>query len=407
LNPEFFIANRILKGDKTVEAISRPIVKIAILGIALGIAIMILAVSIVTGFKTQIRDKVIGFGSHIQIHHYDTHNYFEPNPINKNQDFLPKLKQNPEINHIQMYAIKPGIIKTKEEIEGVLVKGVGPEFKWDFFRDKLTAGEIPVITDTAISSNVVISQGLATKLKLNAGDDLIMYFIQHPARMRKFSISGIYQTGLEEFDKLYVIADIQHVQRLNDWDENFISGFEIFINDYNKLDEVADFVSLETEFDLNAQTIRELHPQIFDWLDLQDVNVKIILILMILVAGINMIATLLVLILERTNTIGIFKSLGMQNFSIQKIFLYKAAYIIGNGILWGNFFGLLLCFVQLKFEVFKLDEANYYISSVPINLDVLSILAINIGTLVICILMLLIPSYIISRIDPVKAIRFS
>ena len=225
--------------------------------------------------------------------------------------------------------------------------------------------------------------------------------------MRKFEITGIYQTGLEEFDKLYVIADIAHIQKLNDWDENQVGGFEILINDYKELEEMTELVRNEIPFDLYAENIREITPQIFDWLDLQDVNVKIILILMILVAGINMIATLLILILERTGTIGILKSLGMKDRNIQKIFLYNAIYIIGRGMFWGNLAGLLLCFIQYKFKIFKLDEANYYLSAIPIDINIWSLLLLNAGTLFICVCMLILPSYIISRITPVKVLRFN
>lgn len=407
MNTSLFIANKIIKGDNQTSQLSKPIIKIAILGIALGIAVMLLAIAIVTGFKSQIRDKVIGFGSHIQILHYDTHNFLEPSPINKNQDFIPLIKNKDAIKHIQVYATKPGIIKTDEDIEGVLLKGIGPDFDWSFFNEKIIEGSSFSVTDTATTNDIIISKKIAAKLKLKVGDNLLMYFIEQPPRARKFKITGIYQTGLEEFDKLYVISDIKHVQKLNNWDESYISGFEIFINDYDNLDHVAEDINEVIGYDLNAQTIREMNPQIFDWLDLQDINVKIILTLMVLVAGINMIATLLILILEKTGTIGILKALGMRNFSIQKIFLLNAIYIIGKGLLWGNIFGLGLCFLQYHFNIVKLDEANYYLSSVPIHLEWIHVILLNLGTLAICIFMLLAPSYIISRITPVKAIRFS
>ena len=368
---------------------------------------MLLAIAIVTGFKSQIRDKVIGFGSHIQILHYDTHNFLEPNPIDKNQDFIPLLKEHPDIKHIQMYAIKPGIIKTGEDIEGVLLKGIGPDFDWSFFNEKIINGSSFNVTDSATTNDIIISKKIATKLKLSVGDNLLMYFIEQPPRVRKLKIAGIYQTGLEEFDKLYVISDIKHVQKLNNWDKNYISGMEIFIHDYDDLNTIAEGINEEIGYDLNAQTIREMNPQIFDWLDLQDINVKIILTLMILVAGINMIATLLILILEKTTTIGILKALGMRNFCIQKVFLFNAIYIVGKGLFWGNLIGLGLCFLQYKFNIVKLDEANYYLSSVPIHLEWIHVVLLNAGTLVICVIMLLFPSYIISRITPVKAIRFS
>jgi len=407
LNPEFFIASRIIKGDKKNQNISKPIVKIAIFGIALGLAVMIIAIAIVIGFKQQIRNKVVGFSAPILIQNFDSNNSLEPIPIDKNQPFLSVLKGMQGINHIQTYTIKTGIIKTSEEMEGVVVKGIGKDFDWNFFNDKLIEGKIISLSDTAKSNEIIVSKKIAEKLKLKLGDDLLMYFIQQPPRMRKFTIVGIYQTGLEQFDERFVLADIAHIQKLNDWTENQIAGFEISLNNYDDMDDIAEQIQNEIPFDLRAKTIREANPQIFDWLDLQDVNVQIILILMVLVSGINMIATLLILILEKTNTIGILKTLGMQNFSIQKIFLFNAAYIIGRGMFWGNLIGLSLCFIQLKFGIFKLNEANYYLSQIPINLNLWWILLLNIGILFICVLMLVIPSYIISKISPVKAIRFN
>ena len=407
MNPEFFIASRIIKGDKKNQNISKPIVKIAIFGIALGLAVMIIAIAIVIGFKQQIRNKVVGFSAPILIQNFDSNNSLEPIPIDKNQPFLSVLKGMQGINHIQTYTIKTGIIKTSEEMEGVVVKGIGKDFDWNFFNDKLIEGKIISLSDTAKSNEIIVSKKIAEKLKLKLGDDLLMYFIQQPPRMRKFTIVGIYQTGLEQFDERFVLADIAHIQKLNDWTENQIAGFEISLNNYDDMDDIAEQIQNEIPFDLRAKTIREANPQIFDWLDLQDVNVQIILILMVLVSGINMIATLLILILEKTNTIGILKTLGMQNFSIQKIFLFNAAYIIGRGMFWGNLIGLSLCFIQLKFGIFKLNEANYYLSQIPINLNLWWILLLNIGILFICVLMLVIPSYIISKISPVKAIRFN
>jgi lipoprotein-releasing system permease protein len=370
-------------------------------------AVMLLAVAIVSGFKSQIRDKVIGFGSHIQILHYDTRNYLEPNPVRKDAELFATVLEHPNVEHIQVFANKPGIIKTREEIEGVMLKGIDTDFKNSFFTERLLEGTFFTVNDTAVTNDVVISKNIADKLNLKLGDNLVMYFFRDVTRVRKFNISGIYRTGLEEFDRLYVLADIKHIQRLNDWDPAFVSGFEIQVNDFSRVEEIAEEVNEEIGFDLNAVTIRDLNPQIFDWLDLQDINVKIILTLMILVAGINMISTLLIIILEKIRTIGILKALGMHNGGIRRIFLINASFIIGKGLLWGNFFGLLFCFLQYKFNFIKLDEASYYISSVPIHLEIADVLLLNLGTLAICILMMLLPSYIITRISPVRAIRFS
>ncbi len=407
MNTSFFIASHFIKGGNLSSRFSKPIVKIAILGIALGMAVMLLAIAIVSGFKSQIRGKVIGFGSHIQILHFDTHNFLEPNPVNRNQDFLADIKNHPEIKHVQEFANKPGIIRTDEDLEGVLLKGIGNDFDWSFFNERLIEGSSFTVTDDATTNDILISKNISDKLRLKLGDNFVMYFFEEQMRIRRFNIVGIYQTGLEEFDQLYVIGDIKHVQRLNNWDEAFISGFEIFLHDERLMNPVADEVDEIIGYDLRAQTVREINPQIFDWLDLQDVNVQVILTLMILVAGINMVSTLLIIILEKTRAIGIFKALGMRNLIIQKVFMYNAAYIIGKGLLWGNAIGLALCFIQYHFNVIKLDEASYYISAVPIHLEVLDVILLNLGTLFVCLVMLLLPSFIISRITPVKAIRFS
>lgn len=412
MNTELFIAKRLIlskdKSSNTGFIRTGPIINIAILGIALGMAVMIIAIAIVTGFQSEIRDKVIGFGSHIQITNYDFNTSFEPNPISKNQQFYPHLDTVSGIRHIQVYATKAGIIKTDKEIQGVVLKGIGSDFDWSFFKNKIVEGTHFQLSDTLKSNDILISRHIASKLKLKAGDDLIMYFIQRPPRMRKFKISGIYETGLEEFDKLYVMVDIAHIQKLNDWRKDQVGGFEVLIDNYEDLDKLGNYIYFNIIGpELSSQTIKEIQPQIFDWLELQNMNVQIILFLMVLVAGINMISALLVIILERINMIGILKALGAQNWGIRKIFLYIATYLIGKGLLWGNLIGLTLCIIQQQFGIITLDQKSYYVSVVPINIDLLYILWLNTGTLIICVLFLIIPSYVITRITPVKAIRFN
>ncbi len=371
---------------------------------------MIVSVAIVTGFQSQIRDKVIGFGSHIQINNYDYNVSYEASPVDKNQDFYPYLDTVKGIRHIQVYANKAGIIKTDEQIQGVVLKGIGSDYDWSFFKNKIIEGKPVIINDTEKTNNVLISKKIADKLKLKLNDDLRMYFVSASGsqpRGRKFIITGIYETGLEDFDKLFIIGDIAHIQKLNRWDENQVAGFEVLIKNFNELDKMNELIYHTIGYDLNTQTIKHVYPQIFDWLDLQDMNVIIILVLMVLVAGITMISTLLILILERTNMIGILKALGSQNRSVRKIFLYNAVYIIGKGLLWGNIAGIGICLLQLKFGIIGLPQESYYVSVVPINLNFLHILFLNTGSLIICFLMLIIPSYIITKITPVKAIRYS
>lgn len=406
MNTELFVARRIVSRNK--GNFSRPVVVIAIVSIALGLTVMFVAIAILTGFQKEIREKVIGFGGHIQVSHFMENPSIESRPVEKNQPFLPGLKHTKGIRHIQVYGIKAGIIKTKDEIQGVILKGVGSDFDWSFFQNKIVEGHRFNVTDTGKTDEVIISKALANMLKLNVNDDLRMYFISGDNTLgRKFKISGIYETGFEEFDKLYVIGDIHHIQKLNGWTQEQVGGFEILIDKFKDIDRMGALVYHQIGFSLDASTIKQLYPQIFDWLDLQDINVLIILILMILVSAITMISTLLILILERTNMIGILKSLGMSNSAIRKIFLYNAVYIIGLGMLWGNILGFAICLFQQKTGMLTLPQESYYMPVVPIYLNGWNILLLNIFTLVICYLMLILPSFIVTRISPIKAIRFS
>ena len=416
MNTERFIAQRIILGNNTSNQLSRPIVRISVLGITLGLAVMILTMAIVTGFQTEIRNKLIGFDTHIQITNYDNNVSDEPQPISKHQTFLKYIKNNPDIRHIQTYATKSGIIKTKTDNEGVLLKGIGSDYDWSFINENLKAGKAFSVTDTGLSRNIIISKYLADKLELKVADKMIVYFLTkkvdsanttYEQRVKAFYISGIYESGFEEIDNRLVLVDIQQIQKLNYWSEDQIGGFEMTINDYKKIDQIGLEVNDLIGQGLIAQTVKEINPTIFSWLDLQDINAFIVITLMILVAGINMISALLILILERTNMIGILKALGAKNSSIQKIFLYNATYLIGKGLLWGNVLGISLALIQQYFGILKLDQATYYVAVVPIHINFISILLLNIGTLLCCIIMLVIPSFIVSKITPVKAIRFS
>jgi lipoprotein-releasing system permease protein len=403
---DLFIAKRILFRRQT-SSFSKPIVRIAIVSIALGLAVMIVSVAVVIGFQSEIRNKVIGFGSHIQINKFDANNSFESKPIEKNQPFYPAFNEVPGIKHIQVYAIKPGIIKTDNDMEGVVLKGIGSDFNWDFFRSKIVEGEAFRVKDSIKNDKVLVSKYTASRLKLKVGDNLYMYFIQEPPRSRKFVISGIYDTGFEDLDKLYVLCDIAHIQKLNDWTISQVSGFEVLIDDFNQLDEMGEYVYSNIGPELNSSTISQQYPQYFDWLKLLDMNVYIILILMVLVASINMISTLLILILERTNMVGVLKALGAGNKLIRNVFLNNAGFIIIKGLLWGNLIGIALCLLQLRIGIMTLPEESYYIKAVPIHLNFWYILWLNVGTIIICLLMQLIPSRIIARISPVRAIRLN
>jgi lipoprotein-releasing system permease protein len=414
MNLPYFIADRLIKGRRQETSFSRPINVIAITGIAMGIAVMILAVSVLTGFKKEIREKVVGFGSNIQIVNFDSNISFETTPVSDSQPFIPKIKNLPGIKHVQVFATKAGIIKTDEEIQGVVLKGIASDFDWTYFSKNMVEGSVFSIPDTGRPINkVIISRKISDMLNLRLGDTFAMLFVQEPPRMRPFVITGIYETSLEEFDKIYVFCDIRQIRRLNGWADDQVSGFEVYLDDFDQMDEMTVAVRdeigyrlAEEETKFKVVNIRMKYPQIFDWLNFQDVNVIIIILLMLVVAGFNMISGLLILILEKTNMIGILKALGSGDSTIRKVFLYQASYLIIKGLLWGNLIGTGLAFLQLKTGIFKLDPSSYYIKTVPVNLELIHVLLLNIGTMAVIILMLLIPSQLISRITPVKAIRY-
>jgi lipoprotein-releasing system permease protein len=414
MNLPYFIAERLIRGRKETSSFSKPINVIAITGIAMGLAVMILAVAILTGFKKEIREKVVGFGSNIQIVNLDSNISFETSPISEAQSFIPEIRELRGIRHVQVFATKAGIIQTDDEFQGVVLKGVGTDFDWEYFSSCIVDGEIFQPADSGPPLNdVIISKKISELLRLKTGDSFVTHFVQDPHRMRKFTISGIYETSLEEFDLMYVFCDIGHIKRLNGWSDDQISGFEIFIDDFDALDEMTQGVRDAVGYRLTGEdekfkitNIRIKFPQIFDWLNFQDINVLIIIILMLVVAGFNMISGLLILILEKTNMIGVLKALGSDDTTIRKVFLYQAAWLIGKGLLWGNLIGCGLALFQLKTGFIALDPSSYYLKTVPVNLDPSHILLLNAGTMAVILLMLIIPSKLISRITPVKAIRY-
>lgn len=413
MSAEFFIAKRIYfnkEGDKNV---SPPAIRIAIASMALSLVVMILAVAIVVGFKKEVRNKVIGFGSHIQISSFNMNSSYEPVPIAVSDSLLQVLENWPNVVHVEKFGLKPGIIKTDDDFQGMVLKGVDENFNWDFFRQNLLEGEILVIHPDSTSTKVTISKNIADKLNLGIGDSFISYFIQEQVRPRKFTVSGIYQTNFTDYDKLFILADIKQIRRLNQWDNDMVSGLEILIKDYDKLDETTD--ELYYEFfrqqdrlgnALYTRSIKQLNPHIFGWLEVLNMNVVIILILMILVAGFSMISGLLIIILERANMIGILKAMGQNNTSIRKVFLYVSLFLISKGLLWGNIIALAICFIQKYFGILKLNPVDYYVSEVPVDLNFFYILLINIGTLIVTLLILIGPSYLIAKISPAKTIRF-
>jgi lipoprotein-releasing system permease protein len=405
LNFSTFIASRLTFQSK--RTFSKLIVRIAIVGIMLGLGVMILSIAVVKGFKQEIREKVRGFAGDIQITKFDNNFSYENSPFMVDSAFVKKATAIPLIKHIMPYATKPAIIKANGEIEGVVLKGVDKSYQWGVFKGALQNGKVIDFTDSAAAQKqIMVSTYTAARLKLKVGDDFLMYFIQEPMRKRKFSIVGIFNVGVEDVDKTFVIGNLSIIQRLNDWTYREAGGYEIQVNDFEQLKAASGELNNVLPTYLRAYTVDETYPAIFEWLKLLDVNTQVMLGLMLIVAVINMISALLIMILERTAMIGMLKALGATNWGIQSIFLYNATYLIGMGLLLGNVFGLGLSWFQKTTHFFKLDQASYYMNFVPIQLSLNDVLLLNGGTLIICLLVLLVPSMLVSTISPVKAIRF-
>jgi lipoprotein-releasing system permease protein len=413
LNFPFFIARRIHFGDDSRRRVSKPAVRIATAGIAVGLTVMILSVAIVMGFKSEVRAKVVGFGSHIQITRFDNNSTFETRPVVISDSMIRSLQALPGIKHVERFVTKPGVVKTESDFQGVIFKGIDRGFDWDFFDSNMTAGKSFSLNDTTPSNRVIISRTIADNLKLRPGDSFIAYFLQDRIRARKFIVSGIYSTNFGEYDKLFILCDLRTIQRLNEWAPDEISGLAITVNDFDRLADTGDMVyfKVANRVDRNgaayySQTIQDINPQLFAWLGLFDMNVWVILSLMMIVSGFVMISGLLILILERTSMIGVLKALGSSDWAVRKIFLYHSCFLIGKGMLWGNAIALTMCLVQKYTGVIPLDPVNYYVSAVPIQLNIWVVLLLNAAVFFISTLMLVAPSYLITKISPAKTIRY-
>jgi len=410
LNLEYFIAKRLITAKDYKSSISAPIIKIAISAIAIGMIMMIVSVATGIGLQQKIREKISAFNGHIIISNYDN-NQSEVTlvPISKNQDFYPKFKSVEGVSHIQAIASKAGIIRTETAFEGIIFKGVGADYDWNNIKDYLVSGKLPDFSKK-LNEDVLISQFLANRLKLKVGDAFNTFFMKESQNklpnIRRFKIVGIFNSGFQEFDATYVIGDIRHMQRINKWKPDQVGAFEVFVKDFDEIKPVGDQVYQQTGSTLDTKTIIEKYSYIFEWLQLFDFNIIVILIVMILVATINMVVALLVLILERTQMIGILKALGANNWSIRKVFLYNASYLILRGLFWGNLIGIAILLLQQHFGIIKLNPENYYVNEAPVYLNWGYIALLNLLTIGVCFLVLLIPSYIITKISPVKAIRF-
>lgn len=411
MNFELFIAKRLIAGRNHKSSVSGPIIKIAIAAIALGIIIMLVAVATSTGLQYKIRDKMAGFKGHIQIVNYDSNNSeVSVTPISKNQKFYPKFQSINGIKNVQVFAAKGGILRTNTDFEGIIFKGVSTDYDWSFFKEYMVVGRIPNLRAER-NREVLLSQTIAKRLQLKVSDTILATFVKSEASKlpsnRRYIISGIYNTGFAQFDKTMMIGDIREVQRLNNWDENQVGGFEVLLNDFDELQEKGGEIYQQIGVMLNSKTIAEAYPGIFEWIQLFDNNVWFIIALMIIVAGVNMISAMLVLILENVSFIGMMKALGSPNKSIQKIFLYNASYLIVRGLLWGNVVGLSILGIQYFFEVITLNPEIYYVNVMPVYITFLQWFLLNLGTLILCVVMLIIPSFIVSKVEPKKAIKFT
>jgi len=411
LNYELFLAKRIIAGKKYKNSISSPIIKIAITAIALGIIIMLIAVATASGLQSKIRDKMAGFKGHVQIVNYDNNNSdVSISPISKEQDFYPEIPTIEGIKNIQVFASKGGLIRTDTSFEGIVFKGVSSDYDWTFFKEYLIAGKLPDFNQKR-TRDVLLSQTIIDRLQLKLNDTITATFLKSSKSKlpsnKKYIITGIYNSGFAQFDKNIMIGDIREVQQLNKWTDNQVGGFEVLLDSFDDIQQKTEEIYKEVSLTLNAKSIVDTYPAVFDWIKLFDNNVWFIIGIMILIAGINMITALLVLILERVQMIGILKALGSNNGSIRKVFLYNATYLILKGLFWGNLIGLFMIGIQHYFKLIALNPETYYVTTMPVQISLWAVFLLNIGTLVLCVLMLIIPSYIITKINPSKSIKFA
>lgn len=411
MNVSYFIAKRLATSKKYKNSVSAPIIKIGIAAVVISVVMMLISVATGLGLQQKIRDKITSFNGHVVISNFDNNNSnITLEPISTAQNFYPKFNEVPEVTAVHPYATKAGVVRTNKAFEGVVFKGVDTNYQWNFLSEYLVEGKLPSYKKEGMSNEVIVSTYLVNRLELKVGDKIQTYFLKNEESdmpsVRAFTIVGIYESGFPQFDETFVVGDLKHVQRLNKWKADEVGGFEVFINDFTKIDEISEIIYAHIPSTLNSEPITAKYLNIFDWLKLFDFNIYIIVGLMILVAVINMVVALLVLILERTQMIGILKALGANNWTIRKVFVYNATYIVFIGLIIGNVIGLGLLFIQKQFGIITLDPSQYYVKEAPVYLSVLHIFAINLALVVLCYVILLVPSYLITKISPVKSIKF-
>jgi len=414
MNLPLYLARKIYAGDDVKERVSRPAVLISTLGVAVGLAVMLISVSVIVGFKQQVRDKVVGFSSHLQVCEPSSVGSYDALPIQFSEELLAAFSDFPEVKHNQRYSLKPGMIKTDLAFQGMVLKGIGPEYDRSFFKQCLVEGEFPQFSDSVTTNTIVVSKSIADKMNLKLGDKIDTYYVKDNVRARRLQIVGIYQTYFSEFDNLFLFTDICMVNRLNQWEKDQVSGVEVQLYNYDDLEQATyDLGSYiynkvdEYGHEYCAVNVEQQNPAVFAWLEVLNVNIWVILALMIGIAGFTMISGLLIIIIERTSMIGTLKSFGAPNVQIRKLFLWLSVFLIGKGMLWGNIIGLGFYFLQKWFGIIPLpDPETYYMDTVPVSLSVTHFLLLNIGTLLISVLMLIGPSYVIAKINPATSIRY-
>lgn len=408
---EYFISKRLATSKEYKSSVSAPIIKIAIIAIAISIIMMLVSVSTGFGLQEKIRDKITSFNGHLTILNYDNNQSdITTEPIALNQKFYPNFKSISEVSKIQPYATIAGVIRTPETFEGIVYKGVSDSYDFKYIKDYLKEGTLPKFSKDGMTNDILISDYLARRLKVKVGDKIQTYFMKDSGNkmpyIRSFDIVGIYDSGFKEFDETYLIGDLKHVQRMNKWREDQVGAFEVYVNDFTKIDDINSRIYQDIPSDLNSVSITDTYYNIFEWMKVFDLNIYIIISIMIVVASINMIVALLVLILERTQMIGILKALGANNWTVRKIFLLNATHIVLSGLIWGNLIGITFLIIQKYFGIIKLDPTQYYVTEVPIYLNAFYIIGLNVLVVLICYIILIIPSYLITKISPVKAIKY-
>lgn len=399
------LAHRILR-DKG-NRFAKPIIRLSVFGVALGVVIMLIALGVTSGYKQVIEEKVVAMGQHIRISHYDRNYSDEQIPITLNDTLLEELHSNPEVTSIQPFATKVGIIKTSDQVEGIVLKGVDSSFNGLQFAHNIVEGDTLQLNDTTANNHIILSKHLTDKLQIKLGDKVRTYFVQDPPRQRSFTLTGIYETGLPEYDAKFALVDLRHVQKLNDWNTQQVSGVEVLTSDYNKIDETGEQIHHQIDMNLKAETIKQIYSEIFDWIALFDTNVSVLLIITTCVCMITMMSIFFIIILENTRLIGILKTLGMKTKHVLTTFLIVSGRTLLKGLLIGNIFGLGLGWLQQKFHFVKLDPDTYYVNFVPIKFQALEVVLLNISVFTACMLVLVVPAWIISRkISPVKAVQF-